>query len=111
MINVILKYVKFCSQSSGDHAEEEKEKLLEPGRMEDIRRTRLSASTNPAQTSSQRLKNQAQGPQGSAQGPLCKYYSHWLCIFMGLLTARISGSLTLTPALGTLSPVGLPCQL
>lgn len=69
MINVILKYVKFCSQSSGDHAEEEKEKLLEPGIMEDIRRTRLSESTNPDTDELSETEEPSTGPTGVCTRP------------------------------------------
>jgi hypothetical protein len=52
------------------------------------------------------LKQQAQGLQGSAPGPLCVNCSYWLSIFMGLLLMR---TLTLVPTLGALLPDGLLC--
>ena len=49
----------------------------------------------------QRLKQQALNLQRSASGPLHIYYNSYVSIFMGLLTARVSGFLTHVPALGT----------
>lgn len=53
--------------------------------------------------SSQRLTQQTQGLHWSTPGFHKGYCSNQLCIFMGFLTVRTSGSLILVPALWTLS--------
>jgi hypothetical protein len=64
-------------------------------------------------TDSRRLKQQAQGLQGSAPGPLSMFMAANLFLFSfgfvrGLLTVGAGISLTLLPVLGTLPPIRLP---
>jgi hypothetical protein len=70
--------------------------------MEDNRRTLPFKSTKQGGMSSQKLKQQSQSLNETVPGPLCIYYSYLLNIFVEHLPVKMSGSLTLFPALRTL---------
>ena len=57
---------------------------------------------NKAHMNSHKVEQQAQGPHRSEPVPLCIYYSYLLNIFVEHLPVKMSGSLTLFPALRTL---------
>jgi hypothetical protein len=67
--------------------------------MEDTRRAEPSESPQQGTFELTETEAASTGSVGTALGPLCIYK---LNIFMGFLTVRTSGSLTLVSALGTL---------
>lgn len=83
--------------------EEEAEGVEEPGGGRH-RKMRPLNQQSEMPMNSQRLQEQAQGPHGSAPGPLWIYHGFQFGVFMRSLSVQMAGALTLVPALGTLFP-------